>query len=303
MNWHKKGFLIAFEGEMIMRNFDEWLGCFRSSISSYKYYIDFSKIYRNVDTLKIELNILNSLIGEKDIKNKYLYLLKEYPNTLKCIPILLAVRTKEIEVTDKTGKFYRYDFLNKNYSEEQYCVFMEETGLFDLLQNHLINNLVDYVLGVEAGLDSNARKNRGGHLMEDLVESFIKKSGFSRNVDYYKEMYASEIMRKWHIDLSPIINNGEAEKRFDFVIKGASTVYCIETNFYQSSGSKLNETARSYKTLALEANNIKGMKFVWITDGYGWKKAKKNLKETFDVLETIYNINEMEQGVFDSFKL
>ena len=286
-----------------MRNFDEWLGCFRSSISTYKYYIDFSKIYRNVDILKIELNILNSLIGEKDIKNKYLYLLKEYPNTLKCIPILLAVREKEIEVTDKTGKFYRYDFLNKNYSEEQYCVFMEETGLFDLLQNHLINNLVDYVLGVEAGLDSNARKNRGGHLMEDLVESFIKKSGFIRNVDYYKEMYASEIMRKWHIDLSPIINNGEAEKRFDFVIKGASTVYCIETNFYQSSGSKLNETARSYKTLALEANNIKGMKFVWITDGYGWKQAKKNLKETFDVLETIYNIKEMEQGVFDSFKL
>lgn len=286
-----------------MRNFDEWLGCFRSSISTYKYYIDFSKIYRNVDILKIELNILNSLIGEKDIKNKYLYLLKEYPNTLKCIPILLAVREKEIEVTDKTGKFYRYDFLNKNYSEEQYCVFMEETGLFDLLQNHLINNLVDYVLGVEAGLDSNARKNRGGHLMEDLVESFIKKSGFIRNVDYYKEMYASEIMRKWHIDLSPIINNGEAEKRFDFVIKGASTVYCIETNFYQSSGSKLNETARSYKTLALEANNIEGMKFVWITDGYGWKQAKKNLKETFDVLETIYNIKEMEQGVFDSFKL
>ena len=286
-----------------MRVFDDWLDTFRSSISTYNYYIDFSKIYRNVESLKIELNILNSLIGERDIKNKYLYILKEYPNTLKCIPILLAVREKEIEVTDKTGKFYRYDFLNKNYSEEQYCIFMEETGLFDLIQNHLINNLVDYVLGVEAGLDSNARKNRGGHLMEDLVESFIKKSGFIRDVDYYKEMYASEIMKKWNLDLSPITNNGEAEKRFDFVVKGASTVYCIETNFYQSSGSKLNETARSYKNLALEANNIKGMKFVWITDGFGWKKARNNLKETFDVLETIYNIKEMEQGVFDSFKL
>lgn len=281
------------------RDFDQWLSTFRSSISTYDYYIDFNKVYRNVEDLKIELNILNSLIGEKDIKNRFLYILDTYPIVLRCIPILLAVREKEIEITDPNGTFYSYSFQHKNYSTEQYCVFMENTGLFELLQNHLINNLVDYVLGVETGLDSNGRKNRGGHLMEDLVERYIQKSGFVKNRDYFKEMYSSDIERKWGVDLSPLVNGGDVAKRFDFVVKGNDAIYCIETNFYQSSGSKLNETARSYKTLTLEAQNVPTIKFVWITDGLGWKSARKNLKETFDVLDNLYNIKELEEGLFD----
>lgn len=174
---------------------------------------------------------------------------------------------------------------------------MRKTGLFDLMENHIVNNLVDYVTGIETGLDSNGRKNRGGHLMENLVESFLSKAGLKKGKNYFKDMYIHEIESKWGIDLSSISNNGDAEKRFDFVLKGENIVYGIETNFYTSGGSKLNETARSYKTIAMETKALDYFKFVWFTDGWGWKKAKNNLKETFDVLETIYNIADLEAGI------
>ena len=174
---------------------------------------------------------------------------------------------------------------------------MKKTGLFDLIQNHIINNLVDYVLGVETGLDSNGRKNRGGHLMEDLVEKYIVEAGFIKGVNYFKEMKISEIEEKFKIDLSQISNNGKTVKRFDFVIKTQNTIYAIETNFYASSGSKLNETARSYKQIAQEAKDINGFTFVWFTDGKGWIDARNNLKETFEILETIYNIDDMENNI------
>ena len=280
------------------RDFKVWLSEFRNSIADYGYYVDFRKIYRNIDNIKIELNILNSLIGSKNIESDFEVLIKKYPEVLKCIPLLLAVRTNEIYAIDGDGEF-TYQFKVPNLSIEQYKIFMRKTGLFDLIQNHIINNIVDYVTGVETGLDSNARKNRGGHLMENLVESFIKKSGFTRDKTYFKEMYIHQIIEKWNIDLSAISNEGKTEKRFDFVIKTDSMIYGIETNFYSSGGSKLNETARSYKTLALEADNIDGFTFVWFTDGKGWTNARHNLEETFDVMEHIYNIKDMENGIID----
>ena len=280
------------------RDFKVWLSEFRNSIADYGYYVDFRKIYRNIDNIKIELNILNSLIDSKNIESDFEVLIKKYPEVLKCIPLLLAVRTNEIYAIDGDGEF-TYQFKVPNLSIEQYKIFMRKTGLFDLIQNHIINNIVDYVTGVETGLDSNARKNRGGHLMENLVESFIKKSGFTRDKTYFKEMYIHQIIEKWNIDLSAISNEGKTEKRFDFVIKTDSMIYGIETNFYSGGGSKLNETARSYKTLALEADNIDGFTFVWFTDGKGWTNARHNLEETFDVMEHIYNIKDMENGIID----
>ena len=184
-----------------------------------------------------------------------------------------------------------------NYSADAYKMFMRKTGLFDLMANHIISNLIDYATGVETGLDSNGRKNRGGHLMEDLVESYIKKAGFERNVSYFKEMYIRDITRNWGIDLSAISDRGRSEKRFDFVIKTESMVYGIETNFYAGGGSKLNETARSYKTLAMESNTIDGFSFVWFTDGKGWNSARHNLEETFDIMDHIYNIKDLENDI------
>ena len=279
-----------------MRDFNTWLSGFRDSIADYGYYIDFEKVYRNADKIKVELNILNSLIGSKNIESDFEDLVNKYPEVLKCIPLLLAVRENEIYAIDSNGEF-TYNFKKPNFSVEQYKIFMRKTGLFDLIENHIVNNLVDYATGVETGLDSNGRKNRGGHLMENLVESFIQKSGFIKDDTYFKEMYIHQITDKWNIDLSAVSNQGKTEKRFDFVVKTSNMIYGIETNFYGSGGSKLNETARSYKTLALETDTIDGFTFVWFTDGKGWKNARHNLEETFDVMEHIYNINDMENGV------
>lgn len=278
------------------RNFSEWLLGFCDSIADYGYYIDFEKVHRNVDSIKIELNILNSLIGSNNIETDFENLINKYPETLKCIPLLLAVRSNEIYAIDGDGD-YTYNFKNPNLSVEQYKIFMRKTGLFDLIENHIVNNLVDYATGVETGLDSNGRKNRGGHLMENLVESFIQKSGFLKGVNYFKEMYIHQITDKWNIDLSAISNQGKMEKRFDFVVKTPTMIYGIETNFYGSGGSKLNETARSYKTLALETDTTDGFTFVWFTDGKGWTSARHNLEETFDVMEHIYNIKDLENGI------
>ena len=281
------------------RNFSEWLLGFRDSIADYGYYIDFDKVHRNVDNIKIELNILNSLIGSNNIETDFENLINKYPEVLKCIPLLLAVRANEIYAIDSEGEF-TYNFKKPNLSVEQYKVFMRKTGLFDLIENHIVNNLVDYATGVETGLDSNGRKNRGGHLMENLVESFIQKAGFVKDESYFKEMYIHQITDKWDIDLSAISNQGKTEKRFDFVVKTPNMIYGIETNFYGSGGSKLNETARSYKTLAFETDTIDGFTFVWFTDGKGWTSARHNLEETFDVMEHVYNIKDMEDGIIDA---
>ncbi len=278
------------------RNFKEWLSTFRPCISDYCYYVDFDKVHRNVDNIKVELNILNTLVGSKNIEQDFEDIVKKYPETLKCFPLLLAVRSNEISVTDTDGE-YIFSFKKQNYSIEDYKMFMRKTKLFDLLENHIVSNLVDYATGVETGLDSNGRKNRGGHLMENLVEEYIKKAGFIKNKTYFKEMYIHEIEQKWNVNLSVISNQGKMEKRFDFVIKTDNQIYVIETNFYSSGGSKLNETARSYKTLAQEVATIGGVTFIWFTDGYGWNSASNNLEETFDVLDTVYNIQDLENGI------
>ena len=276
------------------RNFVEWLGTFKDNISDYKYYINFDKLYKNVEENKVEFNMLNSLLGSKNIEEDFINLVTKYPEVLKCIPILLAVRNMEIPAMDEEGAFI-YNFKKMNQSLEQYIVFMNKTGLFDLLANRGVTNIIDFVLGVETGLDSNGRKNRGGHLMEDLIEGYLKSEG----VEYYKEMYLKDVEEKWGVNLSSLSNNGKSAKRFDFVVKTNNMIYGIETNFYTSGGSKLNETARSYKMIAEECKNIQGFKFVWFTDGKGWTSAKKNLEETFDVLDSMYNINDVENGVMN----
>lgn len=277
------------------RNFATWLATFRQSINSYGYYTDFKRVYANAEKLKIEISMLNTLVAAKNIEAEFESILNRYPECLKVIPVLLAVRKMEIFCQDNHGAC-NYIFSRKAQSVEQYKYFMRKTGLFDMLENHVISNLYDYVMGVEVGLDSNSRKNRGGHQMENLVEYYLIKSG----VEYYKEMYLTEIERKWNIDLSAISAEGTSTKRWDFVVRTPSRIFVIETNFYASSGSKLNETARSYKMIAEEAKLIDGFSFVWITDGGGWSDARRNLEETYNILEDMYNIADMENGIFNS---
>lgn len=232
------------------RDFNNWLKTFRSTIATWQYYADFEKVYKNIDRIKDELNLLNGLIGNKNIEFEFRRIVEKYPSVLNVIPILIAKRENEIRITD-AEKNYEFNFKNPNYSIDEYVLFMFNTGLFDLLQNHVIHSLVDYVMGIEVGMDTNGRKNRTGKAMEALVESYLVKEGFVSGVTYFTQMNLSKVEKLWGYDLSNISNTGKTEKIFDFVVKTPNHVYAIETNFYGSQGSKLNETSRSYKALAL----------------------------------------------------
>lgn len=234
----------------------------RPSIATAQYYTDFEKVIRNVENVKVELNILNSLIGSKNIEHDYDLLVEKYPSVTSVIPILVAVRAGEIPLCDGNADLKK---------------FMRDVGLFNLIQNHLVNNLVDYVYGVEVGLDSNGRKGRGGMLMENLVESYLVKAG----VKYEKQARALDI-----------------DKVFDFIVYGNKYVYGIETNFYTNTGSKPSEVCRAYEMIAKTV--VKGFKFVWVTDGINcWSKTQKPLRRVYDVLENLYNIKDLEEEVFE----
>jgi type II restriction enzyme len=277
------------------RNFNDWLLTFKDSIADWNYYTDFNKVYKNVDSIKIELNLLNSLINSRDIENEFLRLVTKYPEVLRAVPILLAKRESEIKISKPEGT-KTFKFSKANYSITEYAEFMRNTGLFELLSRHIISDLSDYVKGVEVGLDSNARKNRTGTAMENLVESHLVRLGFFEGKSYFRQLRASQIYKLFGVDVTNVDIENKAEKVFDFVVKTENLVYGIEVNFYSGGGSKLNETARSFKMIAQESKGISGFKFVWITDGTGWFSAKNNLEETFSAHDYIFNINDLETG-------
>lgn len=289
---------------MSQRSFEAWLGQFKKTIYDFDYYVDFQKVYEHVDEIENELNLLNGLVGKPDPEEKFRKLMKQYPEIRKALPILIAIRGTELEIFHK-GKSLFYNFGRNPNTVDEYALLMRETGLFDMFAHHIIGDVKDYVSGVEVGMDTNARKNRGGHAMEGFIGGAIEAAGFkpgriTRKASgvYDSEVYLSYLSQQFpNLDLDPIANDDNADKRFDFVVKTDKCLYGIEVNFYSGGGSKLNETARSYKELALATKDIKGFKFVWFTDGGGWKSAKRNLKETFLVLDDVYNIAEIEQGV------
>lgn len=283
---------------MKTRNFSVWINTMTDSINSYDYYVNFDKVISNVKKYKRELALMNSLVGEQEIEKEFRLLIDEYPKVLQCVPILLAVRKTQIHAEDENGS-YNFNFKKMNYSIDDYIMFCNKTGLFDMIKNHLIGNILDYVSGVEVGLDSNGRKNRGGHQMEETVEKYIKRTG----AEYHKEMFLPVVEQLYGVDLSCFSDNGTSNKRWDFVVIGADKiVYLLEVNFYGSGGSKLNETARSYELLALKSRKAIGAKFVWITDGK-WHSARHNLEATFNVLPDLYNISDLRNGVFDKLFL
>jgi type II restriction enzyme len=282
------------------QSFDNLLLNFKDTVADYKYYTNFPKVYEHVNKIRVELNILNSLIGSDAIEKDFINIINEYPKTLKVVPLLLAIRKNghKVPIIDEIP--IMFEFNNRTLSDEVYLKFMRESGLFNLLEASKIRNLFDYVTGVEVGLDTNARKNRTGTAMENIVETFIKKTN---HIEYTKETTKKEIKEKYNIDLDNYLKSEEsikvAEKRFDFVIKTQKQVFVIETNFYSGGGSKLNETARSFKLLGLDIKDNTELTFIWITDGVGWKTAKNNLRETYDVLEHLYSLTDLENGILN----
>ena len=244
-------------------------------------YVDFPKVAANVEAVSIKLNQLNYLIGQEDMAAAVKRLWEENPKVFSVLDILIAVRAKDNKkAIDAQGNIH----LIRDYftSPEQVTLFLNETGLTEVFKNKQIKSLVDYVFGVEVGLDSNACKNRGGHIMENLIANIFRK----HDVEFEQEVYYTEFPE--------IVKAlGADNKRFDFVIRTTEKTYLIEANFYTGGGSKLNEVARSYTDLAPKINAVPGFEFVWITDGIGWKDARNKLEEAFAHISSVYNLSDI----------
>lgn len=273
------------------KDFNKFMSQLQETNQTLDFFCDFDKIAANVDNIKLSLCMLNSMIGTTDLRKSVETIWNRDRSAFGVMDILIAVRSEGKKVVlNSAGDCIILDRLFT--SIDGVMEFLEETGLADLFRQKKINDLVDYVFGIETGLDSNARKNRSGHVMEDMVASILKKS----DIKFRQEIYSTE----WP-NLQKVL--GDDEKRFDFVIQTSKKTYLIEVNFYSGGGSKLNEVARSYSDIAPKINSVPGFEFVWITDGIGWKSAKNKLQEAYSIIPSIYNltsINDFLQEVKDN---
>ncbi len=248
------------------------------------FFCDFNKISANVEEIEMSLNLLNYLIGKDNLEKSVSEIWQRDKKVFEVLGILIAVRDEGKRlVVDNNGNVV----LLKSYfeSEKNVVDFLRGTGLAEIFQCRRIKNLVDYVFGIETGLDTNARKNRSGSIMEKTVSKIFKNNG----IKYRQEVYSSEFP-----ELSVL---GADEKRFDFLIEAKAKKYLIEVNFYSSGGSKLNEVARSYTELAPRVNSVKGFEFVWITDGVGWESARNKLEEAYNTIPSVYNLTSINTFV------
>jgi type II restriction enzyme len=249
------------------------------------FFCDFNKISQNVQDIKLSLCTLNSLIGAQDMRAAVEAIWRRDKSAFSVMDILIAVRSEgKKAVLNSLNKCVILDSLFE--SVDGVMEFLENTGLKEIFQKQKIKNLVDYVFGIETGLDSNARKNRSGHVMENVVDNILTQNG----IKHRKEVYSKEWPKLTH-------ELGSDEKRFDFVIETKQKVYLIEVNFYSGGGSKLNEVARSYSDLAPKINSVAGFEFVWITDGIGWVSAKNKLEEAYYNIPKVYNLTDIKEFI------
>jgi type II restriction enzyme len=277
--------------------FEEITSSFKDKITQWDYFVNWKKVLQNIEPIEKELNLLNYLIGKKKLHKETIDLLLKYPETIKAIPLLLAIRDKSLEVLIDTRNFiYReFNFSKKSYSKDEiktFADFILKSGLGDLLQDKKIKNLVDYATGVEVGLDSNGRKNRGGTLMENLVEEFVRDATKELNIKYMPQATAKKIKDKWDIDVTV----DKSSRIIDFAVNKNGKLYFIEVNFYGGGGSKLKSTATEYIRMNEYWNN-QGIQFIWVTDGAGWKSTLKPLREYFDKADYLLNLEMLRNGI------
>lgn len=267
------------------KDFNKFMSQLQETNQTLDFFCDFNKISQNVEDIKLSLCMLNSLIGSTDMRKSVETIWKRDKSTFNVMDILIAVRSEgKKKVLDSLGNCVVLDSLFE--SVDGVMEFLDNTGLTEIFQSKKINDLVDYVFGIETGLDTNARKNRSGHVMEGMVARILDKNGIS----YRQEVYSSE----WP-EITKVL--GDDEKRFDFVIETQDKTYLIEVNFYSGGGSKLNEVARSYSDIAPKINSVPGFEFVWITDGIGWNSAKNKLQEAYSIIPSVYNLTNISSFI------
>lgn len=279
--------------------FEYFMSYLKDTIRTYNFFVAWDKVLGNVSNIEVRLNILNSLIGKSNIEEELKKLIFCYPEVVPVFPLLIAVREKNIKVIDSIFGEYEYSFIMKNeYSEseiEDIVHFARECGVLKILQNKEVKNLVDYCVGVEVGLDTNARKNRSGTEMEKLVEAFIFSICTKYNYEYLTQATASKIKFVYNKD----IPTDKADRRFDFVINTPSKLYLIEVNYYSGGGSKLKSVAGEFKNLFELTRTNSNVGFIWITDGKGWETAKRSFEETFNTLDYVLNLKLVEDGLLE----
>ena len=272
------------------------------SIKYWDYFVNWPKVIGNIKDLEVDLNILNYLIGKTDIEKEFGYLLSKHPQILRLIPILLACRERDFKIlTDvEEGNLEYEEFSFKppkalSSAEISKAVkFAHESGLLEIFQNKIIKNVVDYTVGVEVGLDSNGRKNRGGTAMEKIVKTFVEELCERRGFEYMAQATSDKVREKWNLKLSV----DKSSRRFDFAVFNGKSLYLLEANYYGCGGSKLKSTAGEYKAL-FDFINRDGHKFIWITDGLGWHSTKKPLGETFNHIDYLLNLKMLSVGLLD----
>lgn len=265
-----------------------------------EYYVNWHKVVRKTQQYELELNTLNFLIGKSNIYQETFNLFTKQPDLIKAIPSLIASRDKIIDVLsmDENDNMYFYNLNFKDINTnniKSYVDFCQKSGLLHFLEYEANRSLVDYVYGVEAGLDSNARKNRSGTTMEQIVERNVSKVCKELNLEHHSQATAKYIKEMWGIDI-PV---DKSERRFDEVIYDDKTrhIWIIETNYYGSGGSKLKAVAGEFATLNDFITSSKNdITFIWITDGQGWHTAHLPLSEAFDRIPNIFNLQMIRDG-------
>ena len=286
---------------------DERLNYFMKTLSvtnrTPDYYVNWEKVTREAKEYELELNTLNYLIGKQDIYREALSLFKKQPDLIKAIPSLIASRDKILDVLniDKEDNmdFYELDFVNIDTSNiESYVDFAEKSGLLNFLEYDANRSLVDYVYGVEAGLDSNARKNRSGTTMESILKRNIIKASKKYDIEHQSQATAEFIRNNWGIE----IQVDKAARRFDEAVycRKSKKLWLIETNYYGGGGSKLKATAGEFITLnELISDPENKINFVWVTDGQGWHTARLPLLEAFGHIKYVFNLKMLKDGFLE----
>lgn len=272
---------------------------FRDKITTWDYFVNWKKVFDNVKPIEKELNLLNYLIGKENIEHETALLIKQYPGVIKAFPYLIACRDKSFDVLIDVKQFIskRFDFSLKTPTDDQIndlASFVLQAGLADILRNKQVKNLVDYAIGVEVGLDSNGRKNRGGTMMEDIVEVFVDEYCQQSGAEYLAQATAAKIKAKWGIQ----IEVDKSSRIIDFAINKNGKLYLAEVNFYSGGGSKLKSTATEYCEM-YNRYHRQGIEFIWITDGAGWKSTLKPLREYFDKSDYLVNLEMLRNGVLE----
>ena len=265
-----------------------------------EYYVNWKKVDRETKKYELELNTLNYLIGKDDIYSEALRLFTKQPNLLKAIPSLIASRDKVLDIltidNDDNMSFEQLNFKTIDASRiDDYMKFIEKSGLLKFLQRHANRSLVDYVYGVETGLDSNARKNRSGKTMEGILERYVSRISKEQKLEWQAQATAKFIKNEWGIEV-PV---DKSERRFDVAVysKEKHKVWLLETNYYGGGGSKLKSVAGEFTELSqFVVTSDDDVEFVWVTDGQGWLTAHLPLAEAFSHITNVFNLEMLREG-------